>query len=373
MVGRTDQWAYRLPFAIQWVWPIPLFVGVWFAPESPWWLVRKGRLDEAKKSLERLTSKNRETNFDADDTVAMMVHTTALENQITAGASYWDCFKGIDLRRTEIVCMCWAIQNMSGNSFSGYSTYFLEQAGLDSSKALSFALGQYTINCVGVFGAWFLMARGIGRRKLYLFGLCGLFTMLLILGFLGLVPQSQNNAASLAAGSIMLIWAACYQLSVGTVCYSLVAEMSTRRLQIKTIVLGRACYNIIGIITSVLTPYMLNPVSSAYPQCPKGMLTSSQGEWNWSLYTGFFWAAFCLLCIVYTYFRIPEPQGRTYAEMDLLFKRGVSARKFASTKVDVFEEHVEGGGVMSQYERKMSITPSHDENPTRVEPDVKTA
>lgn len=266
MVGRTDQWAYRLPFAIQWVWPIPLFVGVWFAPESPWWLVRKGRLDEAKKSLERLTSKNRETNFDADDTVAMMVHTTALENQITAGASYWDCFKGIDLRRTEIVCMCWAIQNMSGNSFSGYSTYFLEQAGLDSSKALSFALGQYTINCVGVFGAWFLMARGIGRRKLYLFGLCGLFTMLLILGFLGLVPQSQNNAASLAAGSIMLIWAACYQLSVGTVCYSLVAEMSTRRLQIKTIVLGRACYNIIGIITSVLTPYMLNPVSSAYSQ-----------------------------------------------------------------------------------------------------------
>jgi len=273
MVGRTDQWAYRLPFALQWIWPIPLFIGVFFAPESPWWLVRKGRLEDAKKSLERLTSRNRETEFDADDTVAMMVHTTALENKITAGASYLDCFKGTDLRRTEIVCMCWAIQNMSGNSFSGYSTYFLEQAGLDPSKALSFALGQYTINCVGVFVAWFLMARGIGRRKLYLFGLCGLFTMLLILGFLGLVPQPQNTAASLAAGSIMLIWAACYQLSVGTVCYSLVAEMSTRRLQVKTIVLGRACYNIIGIITSVLTPYMLNPVSSAHPWYLRSMLT----------------------------------------------------------------------------------------------------
>lgn len=108
------------------------------------------------------------------------------------------------------------------------------------------------------------MAWGIGRRKLYFFGLCGLFTMLLILGFLGLVPQSNRNSASLAAGSIMLIWAMCYQLSVGTVCYSLVAEMSTRRLQIKTIVLGRACYNIIGIICSVLTPYMLNPVCAIF-------------------------------------------------------------------------------------------------------------
>lgn len=77
--------------------------------------------------LNRLTSHDRHTDFDADETIAMMVHTTALENKITSGATYWDCFKGTDLRRTEIVCMCWAIQNLSGNSFSGYSSYFLEQ------------------------------------------------------------------------------------------------------------------------------------------------------------------------------------------------------------------------------------------------------
>jgi len=74
-------------------------------------------------------------------------------------------------------------------------------------------------------------------RTLYVSGLAALFTMLLILGFLGLVPNRQS--ASLATGSIMLVWALCYQLTVGTVCYSLVAEISTRRLQIKTVVLGR--------------------------------------------------------------------------------------------------------------------------------------
>jgi SP family general alpha glucoside:H+ symporter-like MFS transporter len=161
-----------------------------------------------------------------------------------------------------------------------------------------------------------------------------------ILGFLGLVPDAHRKEASLATGSIMLVWALCYQLSVGTVCYSLVAELSTRRLQIKTVVLGRNLYNIVGIVCSVLTPYMLNP-----------------GEWDWQNYAGFFWAGICFLCIIYTYFRLPEPAGRTFAELDMLFERGVSARKFASTQVDVFDavtvhETVEGTGTMKAYEQR---------------------
>ncbi|EOO00253.1 putative maltose permease mal61 protein [Phaeoacremonium minimum UCRPA7] len=283
MLKREDQWAYRIPYALQWMWPVPLLIGIWFAPESPWWLVRRGKVEAAKKSLLRLTSLNRETEFDAEETVAMMVHTTALEERTTHGATYWDCFKGHDLRRTEIVCMIWAIQNLSGNSFSNYSTYFLEQAGLSANSAYGFALGQYGMNMVGVFGAWFLMSVGIGRRSLYLY------------------------------------------------------EMSTRRLQIKTVVLGRALYIVVGIICSVLTPYMLNP-----------------GEWNWSNYAGFFWGGICFLCIIYTYFRVPEPMGRSFAELDLLFEQGVSARKFASTKVDVFAESVEGG-VLDNYQKQVEF------------------
>lgn len=67
----------------------------------------------------------------------------------------------------------------------------------------NFAMGQYGINIVGVVGAWWLMSRGIGRRSLYLYGLCGLFIMLMIMGFLGLAPESQRSAAGLATGSMM--------------------------------------------------------------------------------------------------------------------------------------------------------------------------
>ncbi|RAK92989.1 sugar transporter [Aspergillus costaricaensis CBS 115574] len=328
MINRDDQWAYRIPYGLQWMWPLPLFIGISLAPESPWWLVRKGKIQQAKKALLRLTSVNRETNFDADETVSMMVHTTSLENKITTGASYLDCFKGTDLRRTEIVCMVWAIQNLSGNSFSNYSTYFLEQAGLSTDNAYAFAMGQYGINMVGVFGAWFLMSIGLGRRTLYLYGLCGLCVMLLVMGFLGLVPEEHKTQAALATGSMMIVWALFYQLTVGTVAYSLVAELSTRRLQIKTVVLGRNLYNIVAIVCGVLTPYMLNP-----------------GAWDWGNYAGFFWGGICFLCIVYTFFRVPEPNGRSFAELDLLFERGVSARKFAQTQVDVFDETMEHGSV----------------------------
>ncbi|GFP60531.1 maltose permease MAL31 [Trichoderma asperellum] len=340
MLKRDDQWAYRIPYGLQWMWPLPLFIAIYFAPESPWWLVRQGKAQEAKHALLRLTSLDRETDFDADETVAMMIHTTALEEKVTAGASYWDCFKGVDLRRTEIVCMVWAIQNLSGNAFSNYSTYFLQQAGLSDHDSYSFALGQYAINMVGVFGAWGLMAIGIGRRTLYLYGLCGLCSMLFILGFLGLVPESHRREGSLATGSIMVVWALFYQLTVGTVCYSLVGELSSRRLQIKTVVLARNLYNVVGIITNVLTPYMLNPTA-----------------WNWSNYTGFFWGGICFLCIIYTYFRLPEPRGRTFAEIDVLFERKVSARNFASTKVDVFHESIDEK-VMNQYD---GILESHIE------------
>lgn len=323
MLPRNDEWSFRIPYALQWMWPVPLIIIIFFAPESPWWLVRKGRVAEAKRSLLRLTSLNRETDFDVDDTIAMITHTTALESESTAGATYMDCFKGVDRRRTEIICMVWAMQNLSGNAFSSYSTYFLQQAGLPTSTSYSFALGQYAINVVGTFCAWFLMSWGIGRRSLYFYGLIGLFIMLFVMGCLGFVPEAHREAASMGTGAMMICWAMVYQCSVGSVAYSLVSEISSRRLQVKTVVLGRNLYNVVGIICGVLSPYMLNP-----------------GAWDWGNYTGFFWAGICFCCVIYTYFRLPEPSGRSFAELDLLFEKGVSARKFATTEVNVFEENI---------------------------------
>ena len=302
------------------MWFPPLIVGVFLAPESPWWLVRQERFEDAKKALLRLTSPKSDPTFNADETVDMMRHTNELEKDMLEGVSYLECFRGVNLRRTEIVCMLFVSQSLAGNTFSNYSTYFFQQAGLTGEVAYDFAMGQYGLNTVGPFFTWALMAWGVGRRTLFLFGLTGLFLALLSIGITGVLPASMHHNASLATGSLMLVWAAFYQLSVGTVAFSLVAEMPTRRLQVKTIALSRVAYNIAGIVANVLTPYMINPTA-----------------WNWANKAGFFWAGTCFLVLIYHYFRLPEPSGRTFAEMDLLFERGVSARKFKSTQINAFD------------------------------------
>ncbi|KAF2014257.1 putative sugar transporter [Aaosphaeria arxii CBS 175.79] len=315
---RDDQWAYRIPYGLQWMWFPPLMLGIFLAPESPWWLVRKGKLEEAKKSLLRLTSAKADPDFDVNETIDMIRHTDELEKTLTEGASYLDCFRGVNLRRTEIVCMLFVSQNFAGNTFSNYSTYFFAQAGLTGEIPYNFALGQYGLNTIGAFVTWAFMAYGVGRRTLFLCGLCGLFCTLLTLGFLGLV--ADKHAASLATGSLMIVWAAFYQFSVGTVAFSLVAEISSRRLQVKTVALSRVAYNMAAIVVNILTPYMLNPTA-----------------WNWRNFAGFFWAGTCFCVLVYHYFRLPEPSGRTFAEMDLLFERRIPARKFKTTNVNAFD------------------------------------
>ncbi|KAF8863924.1 putative maltose permease [Acephala macrosclerotiorum] len=318
LVQRSDQWSYCIPFAIQWMWPVPIIVGVLFAPESPWWLVRRNRVDDAKKALRSLTSsKNADSSFDVDDTIAMMVTTNELEKSLESGVGYLDCFKGIDLRRTEIVCVTWSIQNLCGSAFMGYSTYFYEQAGLPTVDAFDMSMAQYAIGFIGTVGSWFLMSRA-GRRTLYVHGLA-MLTLLLLL--IGLISISNSKNAAWGVGTLLLIYTFTYDITVGPVCYSLVAEIPSTRLKTKSIVLARNVYNVMGIINGVIVPYMLNPTA-----------------WNWKGKAGFFWAGMCFLCFLWTYFRLPEPKGRTYGEMDVLFERGIGARKFANTDVSPWSE-----------------------------------
>lgn len=44
----------------------------------------------------------------------------------------------------------------------------------------------------------------------------------------------------------------------------------------------------------------------------------------------------------WAFFRLPEPKGRTYEELDILFANGVSARKFSKTDVDAYAHAPEG-------------------------------
>ena len=152
VLNWDTQWAYRVPFALQWIWPAPILIGVVFAPESPWWLVRTGKYEQARKVIGRLD--RHADSQEVEDQLGLMIHTNALEKSLAAGTSYWQCFRGVDLRRTEIASGAWAIQNLCGSAFMGYSTFFLEQAGLATTYAFDLSIAQYALGMCGTVTSW---------------------------------------------------------------------------------------------------------------------------------------------------------------------------------------------------------------------------
>ena len=54
----------------------------------------------------------------------MIIETDRLEREIESGSTYLDCFKKINLRRTEIAVGVYTIQVLSGIYLVGYATYF---------------------------------------------------------------------------------------------------------------------------------------------------------------------------------------------------------------------------------------------------------
>jgi SP family general alpha glucoside:H+ symporter-like MFS transporter len=199
---------------------------------------------------------------------------------------------------------------------------------MDPSNSFSLSMGQYALGIVGTAGSWLLMSR-VGRRTIHFSGLCAQFLLLVIVGSLSF---AHTNGSVWAIGALLIVFTFVYDFTVGPVTYSLISELSSTRLKAKTIVLARAAYNASNIFVNVMTNYQL-----------------SSTAWNWGARSAFFWAGSCLLSVVWVFLRVPEPKGRTYAELDLLFEHGVPARKFAQTKIDPYsDEQGEAKRVISE-------------------------
>ncbi|KAI1376009.1 sugar transporter [Hypoxylon crocopeplum] len=284
--GRQDEWGYKIPFSLQWVWPIPIAIGTYLAPESPWWCVRHNDKERAEVSLKRLARSSGFSQRDADAAMALMVYTDEMEKQVSEGTTYLDCFKGIDLKRTEIVCFIWLAQTMCGTAIGGLSAYFYQQAGISDSDSFKLGWGQSGLNAVGTIASWFILNK-VGRKTLVLGGMVVMFILLLITGFMGIhVPPS--TAESWTAGTMVILLSATANFSIGPVVYTIVSEVPSTRLRAKSIILARNAYNAINIAFINIVSYrQLNPA-----------------EWNWGPKAAFFWAGTNAIFTAWIFFRL---------------------------------------------------------------------
>lgn len=176
----TGAHSYRICFASQWPFSaVPLILAA-FLPESPTWLLRKERPQEALKAQKRLDTPQ-------VDSVAVIttIQASILAEEEETGNSYIDCFRGVNTRRTIIVAFAQLIPQMFGLQLLASSSYFIQIVGMNSSNSLMILMLGIALGLLGnVASLWTLNA--FGRRILTLSSLAIAAVLWLGMGIAGI-------------------------------------------------------------------------------------------------------------------------------------------------------------------------------------------
>lgn len=90
-----------------------------------------------------------------------------------------------------------------------------------------------------------------GRRTIYVWGMAGMFIILMIIGIMS--PWTDHpKSVGLAQACLTLVWTFIFQLSAGQLGWALPAEMGSTRLRQKTICLARNASNLTGVVSGTL-------------------------------------------------------------------------------------------------------------------------
>ncbi|CAH0056277.1 unnamed protein product [Clonostachys solani] len=304
------RWAYRAVFCAQYGFAgiSTLFVG--FMPESPVWLLSVGQEEKAAKSLTRLGY----DGLDLDIHLAQMKKMLREAKEEVANATYIDCFRRSNLRRTIISIMPLSIQALSGVFFiASYGTYYIQLAGYSTATSFKLQIAQHGLAMAGNICSWFLIDR-VGRRPLMLWGTVSVTVILLVAA--GLATAGSPAAIKGSVG-LIVAYNFVYNISIGASAYTLLCEVATSQLRIKTISIGVALQNVIYCIWAFVIPYVFNPDQA-----------NLQGR------TGFIFGALGVICVVYLWFYQPETANRSYEELDELFRKGISVRDFGKYQTE---------------------------------------
>ncbi|WWD09795.1 hypothetical protein V865_007923 [Kwoniella europaea PYCC6329] len=283
-------------------------------PESPWWLVSKGKLDKASKVLQRYYGHIE--GYNVSDEVAIMTATIEAEKQTAAREGqegHWAVFQGRNLLRLIIAAWPKIIQQFVGLSvFNSYSTYFFQLAGNKNPFLVTVILGCVQLLAMLITAS---LSDAVGRRPLtvYPYGVTSL--SVLALGIIGCFDYSSKSLGSL------LIFFACLATFTTTgasaIGYAYASEIPSQRLRAKTAGWGLAMSNMVAIMFSFCTPLMLN------------------GDAHWGVKTGFFFAGTGTVSTIVGWFLLPEVTRRSPAEIDELFEKKVPLRKFKGYVTEV--------------------------------------
>jgi sugar porter (SP) family MFS transporter len=309
--GGTVSW--MIPLAVMYAVPVFLAVLLVFLPDTPRFYVTRGEDDKAMRAIRRLRGIKDEAFLRRE--VEDIRSAYLMEKEIHAGVHLSDMFRGPDLRRTLLSYGANIGGTAAGVTFmSGFSVYLFVQARVGSPFVwvmISLAIA-LTANM-----AAFPAMRYFGRRELLMVTSIASSAMMFGMAIVYTVSGGHSSAASKALVGLSIVYTWVYGLGQGPVLWALGTEVPSQRLRSQTVGTATGLKFVVDWIVSFCTPYFINP-----------------DRLGWGPKYCYIWGASNLILAIWTFFFVPETKGRSLEQLDELFEKGVSARKFSSFVVE---------------------------------------
>ena len=258
-----------------------------FIPESPRWLISKGKIDNAKAILEKINGKNKAAEILNEIQDSFKEEKGSIKELFASG-----------LRMAMVVGMFLALfSQITGiNAIIYYAPEIFKSIGFGTDAAMFQTLIIGIVNTIFTFVAIVFIDK-YGRRALLLWGVTG---MIICLGGVGLMFHFE-----LSSGPWLLLFIlgfiASFAMSLGPIPWVLISEIFPTKIRGLAMSISILMLWIGVVLITQLTPILLDGVGGAFT----------------------FWIFMfnAIILIIFTYKMIPETKGKTLEEIAEIWKK----------------------------------------------------
>ncbi|PWY80725.1 MFS monosaccharide transporter [Aspergillus heteromorphus CBS 117.55] len=306
--------AWRFPLAFQIFFALIILFFVLSLPESPRWLILKGREDEARTVLHSLLGDEDETFIDTEFTA---IKATVLE---MAKGSFRDMFTMTEDRHFHRVVLAYVNQMFQQISGINLITYYIPTV-LENQLGMSLEMSRLIAACNGTeyfLASWvavFTIER-FGRRSLMLFGAAGMSISMVILA---ITASMSSDGARVACVVFLFVFNTFFAIGWLGMTWLYPAEVVPLRIRAPANALATSSNWIFNFLVVMITPVAFDTI----------------GYRTYIIFAVI--NAFIFPVVLFFY---PETARRSLEEMDRIFRK--TKNVFSLVKVANEEPHMYG-------------------------------
>ncbi|RAS79042.1 sugar porter family MFS transporter [Priestia endophytica] len=301
---NPEVWRYMLPIAA--VPAVILFFGMLKVPESPRWLVSKGRSQEALTVLEKMREKKR-----AKEEV-LEIETAFKQEENMKKAKLKDLSVPWIRRLIFIGIGIGVVQQITGvNSIMYYGTEILKDSGFGTEAALVGNIANGVISVLATFVGIWLLGK-VGRRPMLITGLIGTTSALLLIGILSLTLEG-SPALPYVVLTLTVTFLAFQQGAVSPVTWLMLSEIFPLRMRGMGMGITVFCLWIANFLVGLTFPILLAAI---------GLST-----------TFFVFVVLGIVAITFVKKALPETKGLTLEQIEENFRNYKQAPAIADKEV----------------------------------------